>query len=72
MASPAKYLIDASAIYPLILKLREKMFLYEDRFVILDLTIYEVGNVVWKEYQRGKIRDPASVMKMFEEIMVDV
>ena len=69
MASSTKYLIDASAIYPLILKLREKVFLYEDHFVILDLIIYEVGNVVWKEYQRGKIRDPASVMKMFEEIM---
>ncbi|MCS7367061.1 MAG: type II toxin-antitoxin system VapC family toxin [archaeon YNP-WB-062] len=69
MASSTKYLIDASAIYPLILKLREKVLLYEDNFVILDLTIYEVGNVVWKEYQRGKIRDPTSVMKMFEEIM---
>jgi len=45
------------------------MLLHSDKFAILDLTIYEIGNIIWKEYKRGKIKDPVLVMKMFEEIM---
>jgi predicted nucleic acid-binding protein len=45
------------------------MLLHSDKFTILDLTIYEIGNIIWKEYKRGKIKDPVLVMKMFEEIM---
>jgi len=52
-----RYLVDCSALYPLILKMREKIILYKDAFSILDLTIYEVGNVLWKEYGKGRIRD---------------
>ena len=64
-----KFLIDASALYPLIQRLKENMLLHSDKFAILDLTIYEIGNIIWKEYKRGKIKDPVLVMKMFEEIM---
>jgi predicted nucleic acid-binding protein len=64
-----KFLIDASALYPLILRLRENVLLHSNKFAILDLTIYEIGNIIWKEYTRGKIKDPVLVMKMFEEIM---
>ena len=67
-----KYLLDASALYPLILRLREKMVLFVDRFVILDLTLYEVGNIVWKEYHRGRIRDPVLVATMFREVLRNV
>jgi len=65
----AKFLIDASALYPLIHRLKENVLLHSDKFTILDLTIYEIGNIIWKEYTRGKIKDPVIVMKMFEEIM---
>lgn len=65
----AKYLIDASALYPLILKLREKIFTVIKRFAILDLTFYEVGNVLWKQYKRGKIADLNMVMDFFREIL---
>ncbi len=53
----AEYLVDASALYPLILKLREKLLLYADKLAVLDLTTYEVGNVLWKEYKKGKIKN---------------
>jgi len=64
-----KYLLDALALYPLILRLKENLMLYKDRFAILDLTVYEVGNTVWKEYRKGRIGDPALVIKMFKEVM---
>ena len=65
---PKKYLLDASAIYPLLIKLREKVIAHADKFLILDLTIYEVGNIIWKEYRRGKIKDVKSVSELFEQM----
>jgi predicted nucleic acid-binding protein len=65
----AKFLIDASALYPLIHRIKENVLLHSDKFAILDLAIYEIGNIIWKEYKRGKIKDPVLVMKMFEEII---
>ena len=63
-----KYILDTSALYPLVLRLRENLLAYSSLFVVLDLTVYEVGNVIWKEYRRGKIRDPAVVARLFQEI----
>ena len=63
-----KYLLDASAIYPLILKLREGFLSYANMFTVLDLTIYEVGNVIWKEFKKGKIKDVTAVAKLFDEV----
>jgi len=63
-----RYLLDASALYPLVLRLRENLLGYSSLFVVLDLTVYEVGNVIWKEYLRGKIRDPVVVANLFQEI----
>ena len=68
-SATAKYLLDTSAIYPLTLKLREKLLLYRDLFAVLDLTIYEVGNAVWREYRRGKIVNILPVVKLFEEVL---
>lgn len=64
----AKYLLDTSAIYPLVLMLREEVLKYIDKFMVLDLTLYEVGNTIWKETKRGKIKNPAIVAKVFEEL----
>ena len=41
-----KYLLDASAIYPLVLRLRERLLLYTELFAVLDLAPYEVGNII--------------------------
>jgi predicted nucleic acid-binding protein len=49
--------------------LKEDLLLYRDRFAILDLTIYEVGNAVWRAYRRGTIEQPVLVARMFEEVL---
>lgn len=68
----SRYLLDASAIYPLMLRLREELLSYVNRFAVLDLTVYEVGNVIWKEFRRGRIRDPTIVAELFEEIFSSI
>jgi len=69
---PKKYLLDASAIYPLLIKLREKVIAYADRFLVLDLTIYEVGNTIWKEHRRGRIKDMKSVSELFKQMFSSI
>jgi predicted nucleic acid-binding protein len=69
LASLVKYLLDASALYPLILRLRQDLSLYRGQIAVLDLTVYEVGNAIWKEHRRGTIKHPAPVVRMFKEIM---
>ena len=63
-----KYLLDASALYPLALSLREKLLHYSGLMAVLDLTVYEVGNAVWKEYRRGRIRNPRALAAAFAEL----
>lgn len=65
----ARYLVDASALYPLLLRLREDLLRYADLFAILDLTVYEVGNAIWREHRRGRIRDVGVVARLFQEIL---
>jgi len=65
----AEYLVDASALYPLILKLREEILSYADKLAVLDLTLYEVGNVLWKEHKKGKIKDLGSSAALFQEAL---
>jgi predicted nucleic acid-binding protein len=52
--------------------LRENTLLYKDQFAVLDLTAYEVCNAVWKGYRAGRVRDPAPVVRVFEEFMSGV
>lgn len=63
-----RYLLDASALYPLVLKLGEGLIRYSNRFAVLDITIYEVGNTIWKEFRRGRIKNVGIVCKLFEEV----
>lgn len=67
-----KYLVDTSALYPLILKLGDKLLLYADDLFVLDLTRYEVGNVLWKEYRMGRIRDLEAATLLFREVLDSV
>jgi len=69
LASSIRYLLDASALYPLILRLREGLLSYKDRFAVLDLTVYEVGNALWKASRRGAVKRLAPVAEMFEEVL---
>lgn len=64
-----KYLIDASALHPLAVKLGENILDHTEKFRVLDLTMYEVGNVLWKEKKRGRIADIESAASFFEELL---
>ena len=67
-----KFILDASALYPLMLALREELFLYLDRLAILDLTVYEVGNALWRECRKGRIKDPLRAASFFERLLKSV
>ncbi|MCD6244259.1 MAG: type II toxin-antitoxin system VapC family toxin [Candidatus Korarchaeota archaeon] len=66
------YLLDASSVYPIIIRLREEVMEHTDLFSVLDLTLYEVGNALWKEYKRGKIKNMKSAVALFREFLNDV
>ncbi len=63
------YLIDTSALYPLIRRLGTRIAYYIDQLVVLDLTIYEVGNTIWKEYRKGQIENLEDTVEMFSKIL---
>ncbi len=60
------FLLDASALYPLSkMDGAEKVAV---RSVVLDLTLYEAGNAVWRDYRRGVISDWKVPTKALEDI----
>ena len=63
-----RFLLDASALYPLAMTLGERLLDYASELAVLDLTVYEVGNVLWKEYRRRRISDPEPLAQLFEEV----
>jgi predicted nucleic acid-binding protein len=61
------YLLDASVIYSL-LDYIDKVDV--KKVNILDLTFYEVGNAIWKDYRiHKKIKDPFILAKLFHELL---
>ena len=61
------YLLDASVIYSL-LDYIDKVDV--KKVYILDLTFYEVGNAIWKDYRiHKKIKDPFTLAKLFHELL---
>ncbi|MEM2740207.1 MAG: type II toxin-antitoxin system VapC family toxin [Candidatus Bathyarchaeia archaeon] len=73
-----KNLFDASAIYPLLKKLKASIYDVIEAIGVLDLTKYEVGNTIWVEAVRGLIPDwlPVSrawsdVFKIITELEID-
>ncbi len=67
-----KYLIDTSAFYPLIRRLRLGIVDIVEHLVVLDLTLYEIGNTIWKEYKRGLVENPKKTMEMFSLILESI
>lgn len=62
-------IIDASTLYPLIRKLGKKAAEVLVRFAVLDLTKYEVGNVIWKEYRAGLLKNWEKAVEGWSIIM---
>ena len=66
------YLLDTSALYPLIKTLKENLLDYTNIITVLDLTLYETGNTVWKEWKRGLIKNLDKVLLMIEEVLKEI
>lgn len=39
---------------------------------MLDLTIYEVGSAIWKDYRKGMITNLNVIVELFEEILREI
>lgn len=64
-----KYLIDTSALYPMLSK---GIVLDSEKFSVSVLTEYELGNVLWKESQNKKFRNYSRVAQIFSEMIKDL
>lgn len=64
-----KYLVDASALYPLIIS--ESTY-DSEQFAITSLTEYEIGNVLWKEDKKKKLKDAERIATIFSAAMADL
>jgi predicted nucleic acid-binding protein len=65
-AMKCKYLIDTSALYPILVS--GVAFSAED-CAVGSLTEYEIGNVLWRENQKKKLKDPNRVAAIFAEAL---
>ena len=61
-----KYLIDTSALYPILIS--GKLFNAEE-CAVSSLTEYEIGNVLWRENQQKKLKNPARIATIFSEAL---
>ena len=52
-----KFLIDTSALYPLLIS---GTGFNAEECAVSSLAEYEIGNVLWRENQRKKLKDPES------------
>ncbi len=59
-----KYLIDTSALYPILVS---GIALNAEDCAVSSLTEYEIGNVLWRENQKKKLKDPRRIATIFSE-----
>ncbi len=57
-----RFLVDASAFYPLAFTEGGEHILVNS--YILDLTVYEVGNIIWKRVRRGLVKVEEAIASM--------
>jgi predicted nucleic acid-binding protein len=63
-----KYLIDTSALYPLVLSGK---VLNPEQYAVTSLTEYELGNVLWKESRTRKI-DFKAAARTFSNLLLEL
>ena len=61
-----KYLIDTSALYPILIS---GVAFNAEECAVSSLTEYEVGNVLWRENQQKKLKDPRRIATIFSEVL---
>lgn len=59
-----KYLIDTSALYPILFS---GVVFNAEECAVSSLTEYEIGNVLWRENQQKKLKDPTKIATIFSE-----
>jgi len=59
-----KYLIDTSALYPILIS---GIPINPEECAIISLTDYEIGNVLWRENRRKKLKNPTRIATIFSE-----
>jgi predicted nucleic acid-binding protein len=59
-----KYLIDTSALYPILVS---GVAFNAEECAVSSLTEYDIGNVLWRESQQKKLKDPKRVATIFSE-----
>jgi predicted nucleic acid-binding protein len=59
-----KYLIDTSALYPILVS---GVAFNAEECAVSSLTEYEIGNVLWRENQQKKLKDPQRIATIFSE-----
>ena len=59
-----KYLIDTSALYPILIS---GVPFNAEECAVSSLTEHEIGNVLWRENQHKKLKDPRRVAAIFSE-----
>ncbi len=59
-----KCLIDTSALYPILVS---GVAFNAKECAVSSLTEYEIGNVLWRESQQKKLKDPKRVATIFSE-----
>ena len=59
-----KYLIDTSALYPILVS---GVAFNAEECAVSSLTEYEIGNVLWRENQQKKLKDPKRIATIFSE-----
>jgi len=59
-----KYLIDTSALYPILIS---GIPFNADECAVSSLTEYEIGNVLWKENQQKKLKNPRRIATIFSD-----
>ena len=65
-------MLDASALYPLLKRLDEKAASLLTKLAILDLTKYELGNAIWKEYKLGLLKNWENPIVLWSKIMEEM
>jgi len=65
-------MLDASALYPLLKRLGEKAASLLTKLAILDLTKYELGNAIWKEYKLGLLKNRENPIVLWSKIMEEM
>ena len=61
-----KYLIDTSALYPILVS---GVAFNAEECAVSSLTEYEIGNVLWRENQQKKLKDPRRIATVFSEVL---